>query len=142
MARFTRAASRTSRLRTAFRSRLERLEDRVVPNVTAVSLSDPSLWGDTGFGLSAKPSMSADGQRIVFESAVLLHPGLADDRGTGRTSLVSVNAAGTYSGNNAGIRTAPSVDACASPPTADTSSSAAPTPTWSRRRDRAARQPL
>src|SRR5262245_31298528 len=98
----------SARLRAWFRPRLLRLEDRVVPNVTSVSVSDPSLWGDTAFGPSAKPSVSADGQRVVFESdAPNLVPNDTNaatdvflyDRGTGRTSLLSVNAAGAASGN-------------------------------------------
>src|SRR5437762_2849341 len=58
---------------------LQRLEDRTLPAVSPVSLTDPSYWGDSGYGLSSMPStgqnispdgqnISADGQLIAFES--------------------------------------------------------------------------
>ncbi len=89
---------------------LEVLEDRVMPSVAPLTLADPSVWGDTGYyGVSGKPSMSADGQLIVFESeANNLVPNdfnnakdiFLYDRGTGRVSLVSVDKTGTGSGIN------------------------------------------
>jgi RHS repeat-associated protein len=83
-----------------------------MPDVQPITVADQSFWGNTGYGLSARPSISADGQRIVFQSdAPNLVPndsnGTTDvflyDRGTGRTSLVSINAAGTLSGNGPSI---------------------------------------
>ncbi|CAN5528881.1 hypothetical protein BH11PLA2_BH11PLA2_49400 [soil metagenome] len=94
--------------RRIFRSWLELLEDRVVPTVQPLTLADPSQIGLSGLGRSQFQSLSADGQIIAFKSdAPDLVPndfnGLGDiilyNRSTGRTDLVSVNAAGTASGN-------------------------------------------
>src|SRR5437870_10984019 len=47
---------------------LEPLEERVLLSVAPLTLADPTLWGASGQGLSKAPSMSADGQLVVFES--------------------------------------------------------------------------
>src|SRR5437899_980453 len=89
--------------------RLERLEDRLAPAVVPLTLADPRFWGDSGAGRSQmrlSASLSADGQRVVFESDaptlvandtngqrdVFLY-----DRGSGRASLVSVATDGVHS---------------------------------------------
>src|SRR5262249_30552769 len=75
-----------------------------------VSRRDPGLPSQTGTGLSNAPSVSADGRYVAFvSSAPDLVPG--DTNGTGdvfvrdlkagTTTLVSVNSAGTASGNRA-----------------------------------------
>jgi Tol biopolymer transport system component len=120
---------------------LERLEDRVTPTVLPVTLTDPRYWGDTGAGWSLMPtqSISADGQRVVFESdAPDLVPndtnGQRDaflyDRGTGRVSLLSRSTDGVHPANAGGLspRISPdgryvaflsqSADLVASPPVA------------------------
>ncbi len=100
------------------RGSVESLEARTLLTVDPITLADPSVWGDSGFGAdtysnpwaSDSPSISADGQIIVFESqANNLVPNdfnsLPDifvyNRGTGQVSLVSENAQGTGSGNRA-----------------------------------------
>lgn len=102
-----------------FRPGLESLEERILMTLQPVTLTDPSFWGVTGFGLSENVSMSADGQRIVFESnAENLVPndtnGTKDvflfDRGTNRVSLVSVNRAGTVSADRGGFAPVISAD--------------------------------
>ncbi len=83
--------------------------------VQPLTWTDPSLWGDTGLGQSSTPNeghtISADGQRIVFQSdAANLVPndnsGTTDvflyDRGIGRVSLVTVNYQGTASADRGG----------------------------------------
>lgn len=95
--------------------RLETLEEKVVPTVTALTNLDPQYYGDTGFGLSnltAMPaqtqSMSADGQLVVFQSmAADLVPNdhnyqkdvFLYDRGRGTVRLISQNFLGTNSVN-------------------------------------------
>lgn len=82
----------------------ECLEQRVLLSIEPLTLIDSSLFGDTGTAASSAPSMSADGQRIVFVSAANnLVPGDTNgaedvflyDRGPGRVSLVSSNADNT-----------------------------------------------
>src|SRR5438874_2444765 len=51
--------------------RVEALEARDLPAVQPLTLTDPRFWGDSGAGPSFMPqsaSLSADGQRVVFES--------------------------------------------------------------------------
>src|SRR5262249_1290315 len=76
---------------------VESLEERILLAVQPLTLADPTFWGNSGLGVSSAPSISADGQRIVFESdAPNLVPGDTNgttdvflyDRGTGRVSLV------------------------------------------------------
>jgi hypothetical protein len=94
----------------------EALEDRRLLSAEPITLTHPSFWGDTANGTSSTLSISADGQRVVFVSTApdLVAGDLngnADiflyDRGTGRVSLVTVNAAGTgpadLGGSNAQI---------------------------------------
>jgi hypothetical protein len=94
--------------------RLERLEDRLAPAVVPLTLADPRFWGDSGAGRSQmrlSASLSADGQRVVFESDA---PNLVAndtngqrdvflyDRGSGRVSLVSVATDGVHSADRGG----------------------------------------
>lgn len=86
--------------------RLEQLEDRTLLSADPLSLTDPSLWGDTGRFASSKPAISSDGQIVVFQSradnlvandtngAIDV---FAYDRSRGTLQLVSVNLAGTAS---------------------------------------------
>lgn len=78
--------------------------------IEAITLAHPSFFGQSANGVSTKPSMSADGQLVVFESTAddLVpndHNGASDvflyDRGTGDVSLVSTNFEGTASGSSA-----------------------------------------
>src|SRR5687767_5772933 len=97
------------------RPRLERLEDRLAPTVQPLTLADPRFWGDSGAGRSLmrlSASLSADGQRLVFESDA---PNLVAndtngrrdvflyDRGSGRVSLVSVATDGVHSADRGGV---------------------------------------
>jgi Tol biopolymer transport system component len=84
--------------------RVESLEERTLLAARPLTLADPSFQGDAGRGTSSAPSISADGQRVVFQSdAPNLVPndtnGVGDvflyDRGTGRVSLLDVTPAGT-----------------------------------------------
>jgi Tol biopolymer transport system component len=86
---------------------VERLEDLVLPTTLPLTLADPSLYGLTGLGASTQPSISADGQLVVFEStADNLVPndnnGQPDvfvyNRATGSLTLVSVNSSGVAAG--------------------------------------------
>ncbi len=109
------------RSRTQQAARVESLEPRELLSVEPISLADAGLFGRTGDGTSQlrmeAQSISADGQLVVFQSdANDLAPNdtnrasnntnpLTDvflfNRATGQTSLVSVNLAGTSSGNGA-----------------------------------------
>lgn len=89
--------------------------DVFVRNLTAGTttlVSINSAGTASGNGTSGEPSISADGNRIAFESeATDLVPGFVDgnaaglkdvfvrDLGAGTTTLVSINSAGTASGN-------------------------------------------
>ena len=99
--------------------RLERMEDRLAPAaVQQINLSDPSYFGDTARGGSQLgtfnvpgPSLSADGQRVLFQSDA---PNLVAndfngtpdlfvyDRGTGAVTLVTGNYKGTAAATNGG----------------------------------------
>jgi RHS repeat-associated protein len=99
---------------------MESLEARELLTVDPISLVDPSLFSDTANGHSQltqeAASISADGQLVVFQSSTNdLAPNdhnqanngsgsLGDvflfNRATGATSLISVNAAGTGSGDS------------------------------------------
>lgn len=87
---------------------VETLEERSLLTVQPISLADPSLYGSGGVRDSSAPSLSADGQFVVFQSnADNLVPndtnGLPDvflyDRGSGAVSLVSVAPDGTAGGS-------------------------------------------
>ncbi len=92
-----------------FRPRLEALEDRSLPSVQAVSVASALVPpADSGAAPSDSPSVSADGRYVAFESDA---PNLVSgdtnntrdvfvrDVLTGTTTLVSINQAGTASGN-------------------------------------------
>lgn len=117
----SRQLSRIPKARRRRRGRLplhvEELEPRVLLAVAPVTVADPHFYGDTGNDLSGAegfgywgPSFSADGQRVAFASfASNLVPddtnGFTEDvfvrdLGTGTTTLVSANSAGTGSGND------------------------------------------
>ena len=105
-------------------ARLEvlRLEDRLAPTVQPLTLTDPQFWGDAGAGRSSmrlSASLSADGQRMVFESsAPNLVPndtnGVADvflyDRGTGRVTAVSAATDAVHTADRGGVRPRISAD--------------------------------
>ncbi len=93
-------------------ARVEACEDRVMLTVEPITLTDPQHWGDSASGVSGVVSISADGQRVVFESAASnLVPndfnGTADvflyERGTGQVSLISINSDGSGSGDEGGF---------------------------------------
>jgi len=97
--------------RAQFRPWLEALEDRTLPSLQAVSVT--SLPPDSGAAASDSPSISADGRYVAFASdAPNLVPGdtnnardvFVRDLLTGKTTLVSVNSAGTASGNGSSDR--------------------------------------
>ena len=81
--------------------RIEQLEDRLAPAIVQpLSESDPRFWADTGNRLSQKPYLSADGQRVFFESdADNLVPNDFNsstdvfyyDRGSGKVTAVGLN---------------------------------------------------
>ena len=48
---------------------VEYLEDRTLMTVLPLTLADPSFFGNSAFGASSDPSMSADGQLVVFETS-------------------------------------------------------------------------
>lgn len=113
-----RPSSSRRRERERFRPGLETLEDRVLLTVEPLTLTDPAYFGDTGyFGTSLKwaasrPSISADGQLVVFQSeANNLVPNDFNNtsdiflyhRGTGQVSLISVDRTGTRSGDGDSI---------------------------------------
>lgn len=94
------------------RPAVELLEDRQLLAVAPLTLTDPSFWGDTGYGQSSTPDLgqhiSADGQRVVFTSDANNLVANDDnnatdvflfDRGSGETTLISLDATGTKSGN-------------------------------------------
>src|SRR5689334_10655072 len=80
---------------------VERLEDRLAPAVTALSLADPGLLSDSANGESGRfaSAVSRDGRYVAFVSkATNLLDGQIDttdddlfllDRATGKTTLVS-----------------------------------------------------
>lgn len=85
----------------------ESLETRTLLTVDVLTLADPGLWGDSPQGTSSHPSMSSDGQLVVFSStADDLVPndtnGLPDaflfDRVSGGISLISVGIDGKAAG--------------------------------------------
>lgn len=89
---------------------IESLEQRTLLTVEPITVVDPGFLGESAAGISRNVSISADGQRMAFESQGLdvvpndFNVGenndiFVYDRGTGRASLVSVNSAGTASGN-------------------------------------------
>jgi RHS repeat-associated protein len=100
-------------------SRLEHLEERALLAVEPISLADAALFSSTGEGASLlrreASSISADGQLVVFHSAAndlapndtnkasnnsaALNDVFLFNRSTGQTTLISINAAGTASGN-------------------------------------------
>lgn len=93
-------------------SRVESFEPRVMLTVEPITLTDPQYWGDSASGVSEVVSISADGQRVVFESAASnLVPndfnGTRDvflyERGTGQVSLISINSDGTSSADGGGF---------------------------------------
>ncbi|NUQ65737.1 MAG: PD40 domain-containing protein, partial [Pirellulales bacterium] len=113
---------RNSSLHTK-RLSFEPLEERQLLSVQPITLTDPSFWGVSAHGDSAMPfgsggpvkgrMMSADGQRIVFQSdAANLVPGdnngstdvFVYDRGTGAVSLVSTNYEGTATAERGGTK--------------------------------------
>ncbi|MFO0818420.1 MAG: LamG-like jellyroll fold domain-containing protein [Pirellulales bacterium] len=99
---------------------LERLENRnLFATVSAINFADESYFGDTSGGDSVLasatnlgPSVTADGQRILFQSAA---PDLVPndfnnatdvflyDRGTGAVTLVTGNAQGTRASQRGGF---------------------------------------
>jgi RHS repeat-associated protein len=113
------AGSRRRHSRRSLAVSVEWLEVRELLTVDPITLADSSLFGQTGDGTSRLhqdgANISADGQLVVFESdANDLVPNdsngasnntnpLTDvflyNRATGQTSLISVNLAGTSSGN-------------------------------------------
>src|SRR5262245_28113143 len=97
------------------RPRLERLEARLVPAVQPLTLADPTLAGLSGYGVSSRPSISSDGQFVLFQSSAdNLVPndtnGSIDvflfNRSTGAVSLVSVGQDGRAAGS-CGLFSAP-----------------------------------
>src|SRR5581483_6136591 len=98
--------ARTSRRRPLY---LERLEERCVPTAQPVSLADPGFYGDSGNGQSGTAVVSADRRYVAFASAAgnlvandsngTTLDVFVRDRTTGATALVSVNQAGTGSGD-------------------------------------------
>src|SRR5438132_608643 len=92
---------RTTHRRRTARLLVELLEDRTLLSVQPVTLADPSLFGLSPSGTSSQPSISADGQLVVFQSdaaniAANDFNGASDvflyNRGTGQTTLLSVSA--------------------------------------------------
>ena len=94
--------------RTQMAPVLEALEDRTMLSAGLISMN--SSGNATGDYLSDKPSASADGRYVAFESAAdNLVTGISDvpntmdvfvcDRSTGITRMVSVNSSGTAAGN-------------------------------------------
>src|SRR5438477_1968387 len=69
---FSRWLSQLTRKAPTIRRRrplcLEQLEDRTLMTVQPLTLVDPSQWGTTGLKDSTQPSISADGQLVVFGS--------------------------------------------------------------------------
>jgi RHS repeat-associated protein len=127
--RLTTAARTASPYRTAPRQRrplsrmvvrMESLEARELLSIDPISLVDPSFFSDTANGHSRltqeAASISADGQLIVFQSSTNdlapndhnqasngagpLNDVFLFNRATGVTSLISINAAGTSSGDS------------------------------------------
>ena len=102
-------SSRRPLRRWTFHPRLETLEDRTLPALSPLTLAEASLWGMSGTSSSSYPSLSADGQLVVFESDA---PNLvANDfnnasdvflyhRATGQVEMLSGNRFGTGSANS------------------------------------------
>lgn len=94
--------SRKSRLR------VEQLEDRTLWAVRPLTLADPSYAGLSAFGESSTPTLSTDGQLVVFQSTadnLVANDtnGTSDvfvyNRSTNRVDLVSVALDGSAAGN-------------------------------------------
>jgi RHS repeat-associated protein len=107
-----RSTARSFRRRNRLPLHLEVLEERTLLSVEPLTLADPSFWGNSGLGVSSAPSISADGQLVVFQSdAPNLVPGDTNgttdvflyDRGTGRVSVVSADRTGLQPGNRDSI---------------------------------------
>ena len=98
------------RKRRGLALRIEHLEARSLLSVQPISLADASFDGAGADGYSNSPSFSSDGQIMAFvSSAPDIVPddtnGFTNDvfvrnQATGAVSLVSVDSAGTASGNN------------------------------------------
>ncbi len=97
-------------------SRVELLEDRIVPAVQTFDLADISLYGASGSKDSSAPSISADGQLVAFLSDAdnlvpndsnNLNDAFVYNRTTGTVTLVSVGLNGYAAGCNTAVTISP-----------------------------------
>lgn len=105
---------RRERGRRSSRLSLESLEPRWMLSVQPISLANSAFYGSSGSGASSEPSLSADGQELAFTSSAsnlitndfngFTNDVFVLDQGTGAVRLVSINAAGTSSGNGPSSR--------------------------------------
>jgi RHS repeat-associated protein len=90
--------------------RIEHLEARALLSAQPISLASASFDGASADGYSNSPSLSSDGQVMAFVSTApdivpddtngFLNDVFVRNQATGAVSLVSVDSAGTASGNN------------------------------------------